>query len=146
MLWILGMYADTLLELSRDTRHVADPEPGLPRATRRNPACGDEITLGFHHAPGRRAPSPCFRAQACAVCRASAAALCDSLEGLSPGEAESRAHNVLSFLAGQNPWQAPWGTGTIEALGAIRERPMRLPCARLPWETLLAALAGTESP
>lgn len=133
------MYEDTLLQLSRDTR-FRNPEPfPAPLSERRNPACGDEVALMADLSAGSLSRLQ-YYAQGCAVCLASSAALCRELEGCPIDTARTRIETALAYFDSHSDWAADWGHPALPALGAVRARPMRMRCVRLPWEALLAAL------
>jgi NifU-like protein involved in Fe-S cluster formation len=129
------MYEDTLLQLSRDTRFRDSELFPSPLSERRNPACGDEVALQGVVGEHLR-----FYAQGCAVCVASCAALCQELQHCPPECARARVEEALAFFNGDTDWSADWGSPALPALGAVRARPMRMHCVRLPWEALLAVL------
>jgi nitrogen fixation NifU-like protein len=133
------MYRDTLLALAQDHRFRSPERFTHPVSERRNPACGDEIALDCALADARIANLR-FYAQGCAVSVASAAAMCEELDGLDIDTARERIARALAFFQSDDDWTADWGTGNLPALGAVRERPMRMACVRLPWETLKDAL------
>jgi len=133
------MYEDRLLQLSRDTRFRHSEPLSDPVSERRNPACGDEIALTFD-LEDNRVRHLQFHAQGCAVSVAAATALCLHIEGQTPAQASERVAEALAFFAGDAEWTAPWGHADLPALGAVRARPMRMACVRLPWEAMRTAL------
>jgi nitrogen fixation NifU-like protein len=135
----MNLYQEQLLALSKDLSHCGDPSSCPRRAFRRNPACGDEIALGFHCADDRIS-GLCFQLRGCAVSQASAAALARGIEGLSPADARDRLARALAFFDSAADWSADWGRDEMPALGALRARPMRMACVRLPWEALADVL------
>ena len=138
------MYEDTLLALSRDTRFRLSERPTEPVSERRNPACGDEVSLTADLS-GERVMDLKFYAQGCAVCVASAAALCAELNGTPLATAQTRLEEGLAFFSGDREWAADWGSPSLPALGAVRARPMRMACVRLAWEGFREALAAPEN-
>lgn len=134
------MYEDTLLALSRDERfRVSEPEEHAVSEVR-NPACGDEITL-YADLSGPTIEQLHFYAQGCAVSIASATAMCEALNGCSATEAKQRIEEAMEFFAGDNEWSGSWGTPSLQALGAVRARPMRMSCVRMAWEGIQKALS-----
>jgi nitrogen fixation NifU-like protein len=129
------MYRDTLLALSKDVRFRSSEKLPTPVSERRNPACGDEIALDWQVEDGKMMNLR-FYAQGCAVSVASAAAMCAELEGQDLQSAQERIEQALAFFDSEAEWTADWGTETVPALGAVRERPMRMACVRLPWEAM----------
>lgn len=136
------MYEDQLLRLSRDTRFRNSEPLTDPVSEVRNPACGDEIAISFGIRDGKLA-DPVFYAQGCAVSVAATEALCREIGGLSPADAAERVEAALSFFEGDADWSRDWGVPSLPALGAVRARPMRMACVRLPWEAMRGALVGS---
>ena len=137
--YIAYMYEDTLLRLARDDRFRLSEAPAEPVSERRNPACGDEIAL-MADLSGGVVTELRFYAQGCAVCVASAAALCEELDGMDTENAVARLLEGLTFFKTDSDWSADWGHDTLPALGAIRARPMRMACVRMAWEAMMDAL------
>lgn len=133
------MYQDTLLALSKDTRFRTSEPPAHPVSERRNPACGDEIALAFRIQDNRIADLR-FHAQGCAVSVASAAAMCAELRENELDTARDKVAEALRFFDSDGEWTADWGADTLPALGAVRQRPMRMACVRLPWMAMKDAL------
>jgi NifU-like protein involved in Fe-S cluster formation len=134
------MYEERLLALSKDTRFRRSEPIPYPLSERRNPACGDEVALTWT-SDGNRLSSFRYHALGCAVCVASCTAVCEELSDLSPSSALERINEALRFFASDADWSHDWGTQSIPALGAVRERPMRMSCVRLPWEAVRDTLA-----
>lgn len=133
------MYRDTLLALSRDTRfRTSEPLPH-PLSERRNPACGDEIALHFLQDQGRLHRLR-YHAQACAITLASAAAMATELDDAPLDTVRRRTGEALAYFNSTHHWTHDWGADTLPALGAVRDRPMRMACVRLPWLALHDAL------
>lgn len=133
------MYQDVLLRLSKDrTFRVSDPLPS-PSSERRNPACGDEIALNVK-VSDQKLDEIQYHAQACAITLASAAAMCALVQDQDLVHILERIQTLLGFLESEDEWQQEWGHESIPALGAVRARPMRLHCVRLPWLALQEAL------
>ena len=135
----MSLYQEQLLALSKDLSHCGDPAACASRAFRRNPACGDEIALGFRREEDHIA-GLCFQLRGCAVSHASAAVLARVIEGLALPAARERLACVQSFFHGDAEWTAEWGRDEMSALGALRARPRRMACVRLPWDALADAL------
>jgi nitrogen fixation NifU-like protein len=133
------MYEDALLSLSRDQRFRHSEPLTDPVSEVRNPACGDEVAL-YADLSGDRIQHLRFYAQGCAVCIASAAAMCEELNGCTVPEGIQRIDAALRFFGGQEEWLESWGTPSLPALGAVRARPMRMSCVRMAWEGIRKAL------
>ena len=67
----------------------------------------------------------------------------ESLKGKTRPEAEalfSRFHDLITGESKSGPGGPP--LGKLEVFSGVREYPVRIKCATLPWHTLKAALAG----
>lgn len=129
------MYEQTLLQLSKDTRFRVSEAPPSPLSERRNPACGDEVAV-LGNLENGNVESLRFHAQGCAVCVASASAMCQWLQGCDRDTAKNRISEAMAFFDSEQDWDHPWGNPSMPALGAVRARPMRMTCVRLAWEAL----------
>ena len=129
------MYEQTLLQLSKDTRFRVSEAPPSPLSERRNPACGDEVAILGKLGNGEIEDLK-FHAQGCAVCVASASAMCGLLQNCDLETAKKRIAEAIVFFEGDEEWNQTWGNPSMAALGAVRARPMRMTCVRLAWEAL----------
>jgi nitrogen fixation NifU-like protein len=72
-----------------------------------------------------------------------------AVRGRTRGEAEelSRAFERLISAAGAQAGADGQGIdlGDLVAFAGVRRYPVRVKCARLPWQTLMAALGGATS-
>ena len=134
------MYQQHLIQLYKDKAHRRPLEASEVLAAERNPACGDEISLGFRIEDGR-ITEIAHQSQACSVTLASARAMCGAVEGLTPEEARERLGAARAFFDGEGEWAESWGVPDLPALGEVRAFPMRMACVRLPWDALAVALA-----
>lgn len=115
------MYSATILEHFRRPRNVGEIEAPSAAADASNPLCGDRVRITLRVEAGHVREAR-FRAEACAICTASASLLTERLRGT--GLVEARRIDE---------------TQTIAALEATI-RPERHRCATLPLEALQAAL------
>jgi nitrogen fixation NifU-like protein len=65
-----------------------------------------------------------------------------ALQGRTRGEAESLYRDFESLLAGGAGEAVVAALGELGSFAGVRRYPVRVKCARLPWQTLAAALAG----
>ncbi|HEX2163105.1 MAG TPA: SUF system NifU family Fe-S cluster assembly protein [Thermoanaerobaculia bacterium] len=139
------LYQDVILDHGKRPRNFGR----LPAANRSaqgdNPLCGDRLTLTVEVADGRVADAA-FEGAGCAISVASASLMTDAVKGLPVAEAEALFHRFHRLLAGERGGAAAAGGEAGEDLGklavfaGVREYPMRVKCATLPWHTLIAAL------
>lgn len=109
-----------------------------------NPVCGDHVELKIHLVD-ETIKDIGHKANACAICSASASILCEEIRGkdvktvLSLGKIfEQGLMEVKS-----HPW--PQEINNLQCFEHIRVTPSRKMCALLPWVVLRVALKGKES-
>ncbi|MDW8479059.1 MAG: GNAT family N-acetyltransferase [Xanthomonadales bacterium] len=136
--------AESGLTLPRARRRLAALASRLPSppgraslvASGENPDCRDRIALGIEALAGRLAALGA-EASGCLLARASAAAMCAATLGRT--EAEALALARVRCLAEAALWPEPFAV-------ALAADPGALPCVRLPWRLLAAALAPAAGP
>jgi nitrogen fixation NifU-like protein len=65
-----------------------------------------------------------------------------ALQGRTRAEAAALCRDFESLLAGKTGEAEVATLGELGAFAGVRRYPVRVKCARLPWQTLAAALAG----
>ena len=84
-----------------------------------------------------------FTGSGCAISTASASMMTESLKGKTRPEAEAlftRFHDLITGESKAGP-EGP-ALGKLAVFSGVREYPVRIKCATLPWHTLKAALAS----
>ncbi len=106
-----------------------------------NPLCGDELTVYLKLEADRIADIR-FRGQGCAISTASASLMTEAVKGKTVAEAEALFAGFHELLTGDPsvPAEAPAELGKLAVFAGVREFPIRVKCATLPWHTLQAAL------
>ncbi len=113
-----------------------------------NPLCGDRLSL-FVKVDGDRIADVSFQGAGCAISKASASLMTDSVKGKSRAEAEvlfGRFHDLLTGPPDVkvDPAVAK-SLGKLAVFSGVREFPVRVKCATLAWHTLQAALKGLDA-
>jgi nitrogen fixation NifU-like protein len=134
-------------------KHSQAPEnyrelPGCThQAARSNPLCGDEISVQVRIA-GTCIAEAAFQGSACAICMASASLMTGALVGLELEEARKLDMKFCSMFEESTRQQSEdWlerHYPDLVAFGGIRNFPVRIRCAKLPWEALTDALNSGE--
>ena len=104
-----------------------------------NPSCGDEIEL-FLKVKDDRIEEVNFDGVGCSICLASASMLTTALRGKSVDDAKAFRDAFKSWITVRDPQPAPVDLDELEALGGVRNYPVRIKCALLAWETFEGAL------
>lgn len=104
-----------------------------------NASCGDEITIHLELVDDNtRINDIAFETESCAICRASASLLCQSVEGLTNEKVASITKQLQIILKDTNlDNQIELSKLNLELLSPISQFPSRVNCALLPWETLI---------
>ena len=136
------LYQDVILDHGRRPRNRGGLTAANRRAVGDNPLCGDRLVLSLELA-GDRVADVAFEGSGCAISVASASLMTDTIKGLPIAEAEELFRRFHRLLTGETA-----SSDELEALGklavfaGVREYPIRVKCATLPWHTLVVALAA----
>jgi nitrogen fixation NifU-like protein len=108
-----------------------------------NPLCGDEVDVALEVSPERKIECLRVEGRGCAISVSSGSILHDLVEGLTIDEARRRITAVKDSLASRP--RPDVDLGDFEALEGVRQYPVRIKCALLPWTTLDQALTELEA-
>ena len=134
------LYQQTILDHTRKPRNKHEMPDATTSADGHNPLCGDKIKLYLKISNGVIADIS-FTGNGCAISTASSSMMTEALKGKTLAEAQplfEKFHTMLTSPMDQEP--------DIEALdklavfSGVREFPVRVKCATLPWHTLQAAI------
>jgi len=132
-----ALYEEVILDHNRNPRNYPKNPPGASHhAHGYNPLCGDEFTLHLRIDNGVIADAG-FEGAGCAISTASASLLTEAVKGKTVDDARRLFVGVQRLLTGE---EAPGEIGKLRVLAGVREFPMRVKCATLPWHTFAAAL------
>ena len=82
-----------------------------------------------------------FDGVGCSICLASASMLTQALRGKSLDQAQEFYRAFKSWITVREPEPSPVDLDELEALGGVRNYPVRLKCALLAWETFSTAMS-----
>ena len=137
------LYQEVILDHNRRPRNFRTIEGASHHADGYNPLCGDKLSLTVQ-VEGDAIKDVAFTGSGCAISKASASIMTDSLKGKSVAEARAlfeRFHRMITTP----PDQSVEDMGKLSVLAGVREFPVRVKCASLAWHTLKAALERKES-
>ena len=139
------LYQETILEHSKSPRNFRKPAAANRTAEGYNPLCGDHFTL-YVDVEGDSIRDIGFQGSGCAISKASASMMTQSVKGRSKAEAQElfrRFHELVTNQpAALNGDKDKLGKLTV--FSGVSEFPVRVKCATLAWHTLQAALEGTQ--
>jgi nitrogen fixation protein NifU and related proteins len=130
------LYQEVILDHNRRPRNFRAIEHGR-KAEGYNPLCGDRLTVYLRIENGRIEDAS-FLGSGCAISKASASLMTESVKGKTLEEARDlfeRFHQMIT----RSPEQPIDDLGKLTALAGIRQFPIRVKCASLPWHTFRAA-------
>jgi nitrogen fixation NifU-like protein len=109
-----------------------------------NPLCGDKLTLYVRYR-NEVLEEISFQGSGCAISTASASLLTETLRGKTRPEVEAMLHEFIAMVTGEQK-PDPNRLGKLAVLAGVRDFPVRVKCATLPWRTLEAALQERPEP
>ena len=136
------LYQEVILDHNRRPRNFRALERATHHAEGYNPLCGDRLDL-FLEIDGDVIADVGFQGSGCAISKASASLMTDSVKGTPIAAARAlfeRFHRMVTTP----PDQEVEDLGKLSVLAGVREFPVRVKCASLAWHTLKAALDRTE--
>jgi nitrogen fixation NifU-like protein len=83
-----------------------------------------------------------FQGAGCAISTASASMMTESLKGKTRAEADALFMRFRDLITGKPEHAGGPELGKLAVFSGVREYPVRIKCATLPWHTLKAALQG----
>jgi len=136
------LYQEVILDHNKKPRNFRKLEGATRTVEGFNPLCGDQLTL-YVDLEGDRIADMSFQGSGCAISRASASIMTDSLKGKTTAEADALFEEVHRMLTSdRNEEISADGLGKLAVLSGVREFPSRVKCASLSWHALHKALKG----
>ena len=135
------LYQEILLEHNSRPRNFRKLEDADRSADGYNPLCGDKVEL-FLKLDNEVISDVAFQGSGCAISRASASMLTQSIKGQSVEKAHEifeAFHNMLTDPSAEVDYDL---LDDLESLSGVSNFPTRIKCAVLAWHTLRAALDG----
>ena len=133
------LYQEILLEHNSKPRNFRKVEDASTTAEGYNPLCGDQITL-YLKVVDDVVEDVGFQGVGCAISRASASMMTQSIKGRSLDEAHvifDAFHNMITHPNEEPDYDT---LGDLETLSGVNEFPTRIKCAVLAWHTMRSAL------
>jgi nitrogen fixation protein NifU and related proteins len=132
-----GLYGDVIMGHYRNPRHRNPVSDANVEAHEFNPFCGDEVTLQIKLDGEGLVTEVSSVSQGCSIIQASASMMTELMEGKSPTELIALSQLFRDLMHGK---PVPDGSinelGDLEALQIVRQYPVRIKCALLPWTAL----------
>src|SRR5918911_354874 len=135
------LYQEVILDHNRRPRNFRAMNDGR-KAEGYNPLCGDRLTVYLQVADGRIVDAS-FQGSGCAISKASASLMTDSVKGKTLDEASQlfeRFHRMVT----RPPDEPVENLGKLSVFAGVREFPVRVKCASLAWHTLKSAIDARD--
>jgi nitrogen fixation protein NifU and related proteins len=136
------LYQEVILEHSKAPRNFKAPAGANQKAEGYNPLCGDRFTV-YLEMDGDKIREIGFQGAGCAISKASASMMTQSVKGKTKAEAHHIFEHFHEFVTGHSHGDDP-ELGKLAVFSGVSEFPMRVKCATLAWHTLEAALEGKQ--
>jgi nitrogen fixation protein NifU and related proteins len=140
------LYQQVILDHNKKPRNYHKLETASTKSEGFNPLCGDRLTV-YVQMEGDQIKDISFEGSGCAISKASASLMTESVKGKSKEEIQALFKRVHQMLT--TPPDASVdveGLGKLAAFSGVREFPVRVKCATLAWHTLNSALEKKQEP
>ena len=140
-----GLYGAAIMDHYRNPRHRAPLDRADMSAHEFNPFCGDEVTLRAQLDGAGRVTRVSSQSQGCSIIQASASMMAEGMAGKSAEELEDLARLFRELMQGRE--MSAEGLAQLKDLAAlqvVRQYPVRIKCALLPWTALEEGLDGLK--
>ena len=138
------LYQQVILDHNKKPRNFRKLETANHSAEGFNPLCGDQLTV-YLNLEGDAVSEISFEGSGCAISKAAASMMNQAVKGKSKQEAEKLFNEFHSMVTGElDEETTPNDLGNLKIFSGVRDFPVRVKCASLPWHTMHAALNNQE--
>jgi nitrogen fixation NifU-like protein len=142
------LYQEVVLDHAKRPRNFGSIATASHVAVGHNPLCGDKVRVTLTIADHRIADAR-FEGAGCAISMASASLMTEAIRGKTESEVHAMFERFHAGLTATDEAAAAEELAELDKLavfGGVREFPVRVKCATLPWHTLVAALDHVPEP
>ena len=138
------LYQQVILDHNKKPRNFRKLEQANHSAEGYNPLCGDHLTV-YVDLEGDSLKEIAFEGSGCAISKAAASMMTQAVKGKSKAQAEELFNEFHSMVTGELDEETEENNlGNLRIFAGVREFPVRVKCATLPWHTLHAALNNEQ--
>jgi nitrogen fixation NifU-like protein len=138
------LYQEVILDHNRRPRNFRAMDNPSRHAEGYNPLCGDRLTL-FLRVNGDTIEDASFEGSGCAISKASASMMTDSLKGRTLADARRLFEAFHQLVTGHaEAPDAAAALGKLAVFEGVRHYPTRVKCASLAWHTLKSAIDARD--
>jgi len=139
---LTDLYQQVILDHSKSPRNFHELAGANRTAQGNNPLCGDNYTV-YALMDGDVIKDISFQGSGCAISKASASILTETLKGKTKDEVKAlfdKVHDMVTTGKSSN------GVGKLAVFAGVHKFPARVKCAILPWHAVVAAIDGRQEP
>ena len=134
------LYQQVILDHNKKPRNFRKLDTANYTAEGYNPLCGDQLTV-YLNLEDDLVKDVAFEGSGCAISKAAASMMTQALKGKSKAQAENLFNEFHSMVMGELDEETQENSlGNLKIFAGVREFPVRVKCATLPWHTMHAAL------
>lgn len=136
------LYQEVILDHNRNPRNFGKLARATASARGINPLCGDHFDVYVRRDARGTLEKVSFEGEGCAISKASASMMTQAVEGKSGKEAGTLAGHFIGLLTEPPAAAAAHreGVGKLKFFEGVKNFPIRVKCATLPWRALEEAL------
>ena len=137
-----GLYGQMIMDHYRTPRNREPLSAPTLTAYELNPFCGDLIDLQLRLDVDGAVEGVYAHSEGCSIIQASASMMSEAVRGRTAPELVDLSGRFKAFLRARSgeAGQASTELGDLYALGVVRQYPVRVKCALLPWTALEEAI------
>ena len=134
------LYQQVILDHNKKPRNFRKLEHANHSAEGYNPLCGDQLTV-YLNLEDDLVKEVGFEGSGCAISKAAASMMTQAVKGKSKEQVENLFKEFHSMVTGELDEERQENSlGNLKIFAGVREFPVRVKCATLPWHTMHAAL------
>ncbi len=138
------LYQQVILDHNKKPRNFRRLEDADRSAEGYNPLCGDQLTIYVNLADDS-VREIAFEGSGCAISKAAASMMTQAVKGKSKEQIEKLFKEFHSMVTGELDEETDENQlGNLKIFAGVREFPVRVKCATLPWHTMHAALHNQD--
>ena len=139
------LYQEVILDHNKKPRNFRKLESASNTAEGYNPLCGDHLTV-YLDLEDDEVKEISFEGTGCAISKASASMMTQAVKGKKKEQAERLFNEFHSMVTGELDEETQENKlGNLKIFAGVRDFPVRVKCATLPWHTLHAALNNEQT-
>ena len=139
------LYQQVILDHNKKPRNFHKLESASHTAEGFNPLCGDHLTV-YVNLAGDEVTEISFEGNGCAISKAAASMMTQAVKGQSKDRAELLFQQFHSMVTGELDEENEENSlGNLKIFAGVRDFPVRVKCATLPWHTMRAALNNEQT-